>query len=47
MTMQQQDRMLAESLEDLDEERANVFKLTDAWKAGDAPAPSSGSCWTT
>ena len=38
MTMQQQDRMLAQSLEDLDEERANVFKLTDAWKAGDAGA---------
>lgn len=38
MTMEQQDRMLAESLEDLDEERANIFKLTDAWKAGDSTA---------
>jgi len=38
MTPEQQDRMLAESLEDLDEERANVIKLTDAWKAGDAAA---------
>jgi uncharacterized protein YbaP (TraB family) len=38
MTIDQQERMLAESLEDLDEERANVFKLTDAWKAGDAAA---------
>jgi uncharacterized protein YbaP (TraB family) len=36
MTMAQQDRMLSESLQDIDEERANVFKLTDAWKAGDA-----------
>ena len=38
MTMEEQDRMLAESLEDLDQERANVFELTDAWKAGDAAA---------
>jgi uncharacterized protein YbaP (TraB family) len=29
--------MLAESLEDLDQERAGIFALTDAWKAGDAP----------
>ena len=35
MTMAQQDQMLAASLDDLDEERANVLKLTDAWKAGD------------
>lgn len=35
MTMEQQGRMLAESLKDGDSERANVFKLTDAWKAGD------------
>jgi uncharacterized protein YbaP (TraB family) len=38
MTTDEQDRMLAESLKDLDQERANVFKLTDAWKAGDAAA---------
>lgn len=38
MTMAQQDQMLASSLEDLDEERANVIKLTDAWKAGDGAA---------
>ena len=37
MTMEEQDRMLAESLEDLDQERAGIFELTDAWKAGDAP----------
>src|SRR5438105_5739760 len=35
MTMDQQDRMLAESLKDVDKERANVLKLTEAWKAGD------------
>jgi uncharacterized protein YbaP (TraB family) len=38
MTMEEQDRMLAESLKDVEEERANLFALTDAWKAGDAPA---------
>jgi uncharacterized protein len=36
MTMAEQDHMLAESLKDLDAERANVLALTDAWKAGDA-----------
>jgi uncharacterized protein YbaP (TraB family) len=38
MTMAEQDRLLAESLSNLDEERANVTRLTEAWKAGDAPA---------
>lgn len=38
MTMEEQERMLAESLEDLDQDRANLFALTDAWKAGDAEA---------
>jgi hypothetical protein len=38
MTMEEQERMLAESLEDLDQDRANLFALTDAWKAGDAAA---------
>ena len=38
MTMEEQDRMLAESLEDLEQARANVFTLTGAWKAGDAAA---------
>jgi uncharacterized protein YbaP (TraB family) len=37
MTKEEQDRLLAGSLEDLDEERANVVRLIDAWKAGDAP----------
>ena len=38
MPMDQQDRMLAETLKDLDTEINNVNKLADAWKAGDAPA---------
>ena len=37
MTMEQQDRMLAETLKALDTEVASVNKLGDAWKAGDAP----------
>jgi uncharacterized protein YbaP (TraB family) len=35
MTMAQQDRMLAESLKDVDSEQANALKLTDAWRAGE------------
>ena len=38
MTKDEQDRMLAESLNDLDREQASVLRLTDAWKAGDASA---------
>jgi uncharacterized protein YbaP (TraB family) len=38
MTMEEQDRMLADSLEDVEQARINVFKLTDAWKAGDVRA---------
>jgi uncharacterized protein len=38
MTKEEQDRMLAESLKDLDREQANVITLTNAWKAGDAAA---------
>jgi uncharacterized protein YbaP (TraB family) len=37
MSADEQDRMLAESLKDLDKEQANVLTLTNAWKAGDAP----------
>jgi uncharacterized protein YbaP (TraB family) len=37
MTRDEQDRMLAESLKDLDREQANVVALTNAWKAGNAP----------
>ena len=37
MTMSQQDHFLAESLKDLDSEKASVVKLADAWKAGDLP----------
>jgi uncharacterized protein len=36
MTRDEQDRMLAESLKDLDREQANVLALTNAWKAGNA-----------
>ena len=36
MTRDEQDRMLAESLKDLDREQASVVLLTNAWKAGDA-----------
>jgi uncharacterized protein YbaP (TraB family) len=35
MTMQQQDKLLAESLKDIDAEKANMTKLMSAWKAGD------------
>jgi hypothetical protein len=38
MTFEQQDRLLSESLKEMNTEKASVTKLTDAWKAGDAPA---------
>jgi uncharacterized protein YbaP (TraB family) len=38
MTMEQQDRMLAETLKELATETATVGKLGDAWKTGDVPA---------
>jgi uncharacterized protein YbaP (TraB family) len=38
MTYEQQDRMLAESLKEMGTEKANVTKLTDAWKSGNAAA---------
>jgi uncharacterized protein len=37
MTMPQQDRFLADTIKELDTEKASVSKLADAWKAGDAP----------
>jgi uncharacterized protein YbaP (TraB family) len=37
MAMTQQDRFLAESLKDLDAEKASVQKIADAWKTGDLP----------
>jgi uncharacterized protein YbaP (TraB family) len=37
MSMDQQDRLLTETLRTLDTETASVSKLADAWKAGDAP----------
>ena len=36
MTFEQQDRMLAQSLKELNAETGSVSKLTDAWKTGDA-----------
>ena len=33
MTMAEQDRLLAESLKDVDKEQTSVRRLTDAWKA--------------
>jgi uncharacterized protein len=38
MPMDQQDRLLFESLKELGTEQASVTALADAWKAGDAPA---------
>jgi uncharacterized protein YbaP (TraB family) len=38
MTMEQQDRMLAETLKELATETATVGKLGDAWKSGDVVA---------
>jgi len=38
MTMEQQDRLLAESIKEMTTERESVTKLTDAWKSGDAAA---------
>jgi uncharacterized protein len=37
MTMPQQDRFLADTIKELDTEKASVGTLADAWKAGDAP----------
>jgi uncharacterized protein len=37
MTMAQQERLLAESLKDVDAEMANMTKLVTAWRAGDVP----------
>jgi uncharacterized protein len=37
MSMEQQEHLLSESLKDLDAERANMTRLVDAWRAGDAP----------
>ena len=37
MTMEQQERLLAQTLKELETELASVGKLADAWKSGDAP----------
>lgn len=36
MTMDQQDKLLAQTLKDIDAEKAAMSKLMDAWKTGDA-----------
>ena len=38
MTPDEQDRLLAQTLKELDTQKASVTKLADAWKSGDAPA---------
>jgi len=35
MTMEQQEHLLAESLRELDDEKANMKKLVEAWRTGD------------
>jgi uncharacterized protein YbaP (TraB family) len=37
MSLEQQDRLLAESLKDVDTEKANMTKLVTAWRVGDVP----------
>jgi len=36
LTMDQQERLLAESLKELDDEKANMAKLVGAWRSGDS-----------
>jgi hypothetical protein len=38
MPMDLQDRLLAETLKDIDTEQASMSRLIDAWRSGDAPA---------
>jgi uncharacterized protein YbaP (TraB family) len=38
LSMDQQERLLASTLKDLDTEMGNVAKIAQAWKQGDAPA---------
>ncbi|MBI3493671.1 MAG: TraB/GumN family protein [Acidobacteria bacterium] len=38
MTMDQQDHMLAQTLKDIDAEKAAMSKMMDAWRTGDVPA---------
>jgi uncharacterized protein YbaP (TraB family) len=38
LTMDEQDHLLMESLNELDTEQGNITTLADAWRAGDAPA---------
>jgi uncharacterized protein len=38
MSPELQDRLLAQTLKDIDTEQANLTRLVEAWRAGDAPA---------
>lgn len=38
MTMEEQDRLLTETLNEMDTQKAAVTQLADAWRAGDAPS---------
>jgi uncharacterized protein len=37
MTLEQQEHLLSESLKDLDAEKANMARLVESWRNGDAP----------
>jgi uncharacterized protein YbaP (TraB family) len=37
MTLEQQEHLLSESLKDLDAEKANMARLVESWRSGDAP----------
>jgi uncharacterized protein YbaP (TraB family) len=38
LTMEQQEHLLSESLKEMDDEKANMKKLVDAWRTGDTPS---------
>ena len=44
MTNQEQERLLAETLNELDTQQAEVTKLADAWKAGDVATVERSCC---
>jgi uncharacterized protein len=37
LSMEQQEHLLSESLKEMDDERANMKKLVEAWRTGDSP----------
>jgi uncharacterized protein YbaP (TraB family) len=38
LSMEQQEHLLSESLKEMDDERANMKKLVEAWRTGDSPS---------